>query len=155
SPFGDDSSVAPDGNVDLIVGSDDGTLRILPGDGTGHFTQESQDFDDIDGYSADSVLGIVIADFDKNGTSDIAVLDDSDTLFFLCNDAGNFDSCGTEELDTNGDTGIKLVGGDFNNDSNPDVAVLNQDSADISVAFGNGDGTFDDVNSNLVAKLSE
>src|SRR5262249_22510604 len=40
-------------------------------------------------------------------------------------------------------------------DSHTDVAVLNQDSMDISVAFGNGDGTFSDINPNLAAKLSE
>src|SRR5262249_27720527 len=82
SPFADDSSVAADGNLDIIVGGDDGTLRILPGDGTGQFTQESQDFEALDGYNADSVLGLVIADFDKNGAMDIAVLDDTDTIFF-------------------------------------------------------------------------
>jgi hypothetical protein len=37
-----------------------------------------------------------------------------------------------------------LVAADFNRDQNADVAVANSDSGDVSVLFGNGDGSFVD-----------
>lgn len=37
---------------------------------------------------------------------------------------------------------VNLAGADFNNDTKPDLAVANQDSNNVSILLGNGDGTF-------------
>jgi subtilisin-like proprotein convertase family protein len=37
---------------------------------------------------------------------------------------------------------VNLAGADFNNDTKPDLIVANQDSNNVSVLLGNGDGTF-------------
>jgi hypothetical protein len=43
---------------------------------------------------------------------------------------------------TAGSTPVALAAGDFNGDGKTDLAVANNDSDDVSVLFGNGDGTF-------------
>jgi hypothetical protein len=54
---------------------------------------------------------------------------------------------------------VALATGDFNNDGNLDVVVLNQDSHDLNVFLGNGDGTLrapirTDLGPNAVASLA-
>ena len=58
-----------DGFPDLIVGDEDGTLRLLLGDGAGHFTSAGN----ITHLS--SVASIVASDFNHDGILDLAVSD--------------------------------------------------------------------------------
>ena len=142
SPFASDAQGDRDGNPDIIVGSDQGDLWILLGRGDGNFDPHEQDFSDI--LDADAVVGLAVGDF-GNGAPDIAVGDDIDCVYFLCNEKGNFVNCDTDVLDTTGSGMIDIVAGDFNGDGKLDIATLNQDSNDVSPIFGNGDGTFNDV----------
>ena len=143
STFASSSQAAPDGNLDIIVGNEDGELSILLGRGDGNFDPPEQEFDEV--LEALNVTGMVVADFKPGNGRDIAIVDDSDEVYFLCNQDGDFAPCTTDVLDTTGEGPIKIVSGDFNTDGNPDVAVLNFDSTNISVIFGNGDGTFDEA----------
>src|SRR5262249_36490555 len=50
---------------------------------------------------------------------------------------------------TAGTTPIAVTSGDFNGDGKLDLAAANNDSDDISVLWGNGDGTFLDSGANF------
>src|SRR4029453_11606854 len=142
SPFGSGSQGNTDGNVDIIAGYEDGVIQVFLGKGDGTFDPPEEDFEEF--LDASSVLGLAFGDFDKNGTTDIAVLDDSgEEVFFLCNRAGTFSYCPTASLETGG-APIKILAGGFNGDSRADIAVLNVDSRSISVMRSSGVGTFAD-----------
>src|SRR5262249_27370948 len=55
---------------------------------------------------------------------------------------------GTNDF-TAGTTPVSVAVGDFNGDGKLDLAVANNDSDDISVLWGNGDGTFLDSGANF------
>jgi FG-GAP-like repeat len=140
SPFGSEFGGNQDGNADIIVGSDSGDIEVFLGRGDGEFDPPEQDFTDF--LDAGAIVGIALGDFDENGNTDIAVVDEEDTISFACNDEGNFGPCATDVLESNGDLAIDIVPGDFDGDGNIDVVVLNQDSEDVSPFYGDGRGAF-------------
>jgi hypothetical protein len=82
------------------------------------------------------------ADFDGNGTTDLAVANSSgnSVSIFLGNGDGTFGS------GVNYQTAVgfpdAILTGDFNGDGKLDLAVLLERSNQVSILLGNGDGTF-------------
>jgi VCBS repeat protein len=146
SPF----AGAPDGNPDVVVGSDAGDVWILIGRGNGRFPTY---IDVSNAVDAGSVIGFALGDFNNDGRIDIAVGDDADdSVEFLCSGGGMFASCPTPVLDSDGAGMIEIVTGDFDGDGALDVATLNRDTGDVSPMYGNGKGTFAAVAATLPAR---
>ena len=140
SPFASDAAGDIDGNPDIIVADEDGFATLLLGRGDGGFDPPEQDLSDV--LDSSELHGLVVADFDHNGRLDLAFIDLFDEVYFLCNVGGSFAACLNDVIETAGTFPIAIAGGDFDGDMNPDIAVLNQDSHDLSPIFGNGDGSF-------------
>ena len=120
-----------------------------PGGGTSNFVMFpiSKGFSTIsmirnDTPSGSSPTGIVAADFDKNGTLDVAVANGSGNSVSVYLGNGN----GTFQTPVNYPTAVgypdAIVLGDFNGDGKLDLAVALQRSNQVSILLGNGDGTF-------------
>jgi FG-GAP-like repeat len=148
SPFGSDDEGRPDGNPDIIVTDEDGVdmaqILLGVGDGTFEAPDQAQDLSELldDG---EKIVGVVVGDFDRNGATDLALLDDSSDgsrVFFLCNNAGNFGPCATFEVLANGEGPVDIGIGNFDGDTFADLIVLNRDSEDYSALYGDGNGNF-------------
>jgi FG-GAP-like repeat/FG-GAP repeat len=131
-----------DSKLDLIsVNATASTVSVSFGNGTGGF-----------GLKADYPVGtgpsaVVAADFDRDGWLDLAVTNfDSDTVSLLKNNrAGGFTLRSTLSLPTDSKP-TDIVFGNFNSDTNLDIAVVNTLGATVSVGLGDGAGTFTLVN---------
>jgi FG-GAP-like repeat len=129
-----------DGNTDLIVGDDEGTLTLFFGDGTGNFNPGDKTI------HLDSVASIAVADFNKDGVLDLAVSDwrASSVTVLLGIGNGSFPRMWSFPLRMRG-TSPHIAAADFNGDGVPDLAVVydDEDGDDtFDVMLGNGNGTF-------------
>ncbi len=130
-----------DGNDDLVrtwwENNQDwgvGYIGILPGNGDGTFASP---------WFAETIslgsLSIALADFDNDGTLDVAIPDSGNVAVWL----GNGD--GTLRLPVSydaADAGYVAVA-DFNEDGKPDLGTTGMyPSANVGILVGNGDGTF-------------
>lgn len=135
-----------DGRVDLAVlsnapGAEE--VLIFPGKGDGTFETPL-----ITQFNA-GAIAMSVADFDGNGTLDIALVEPcytcaSSIVILLGNGDGTFKTGGTFETGVDSNS---IVSADFNNDGIPDLAVANELGYEhapgtLSVLLGNGDGTF-------------
>jgi FG-GAP-like repeat len=115
------------GNVSILLGNGDGTLRAPVNYATG-----------------DSPNSIAVADFNGDGKLDLAVVNGgnntgvSSLSILLGNGDGTFNSV-AKYLASFGNS---VAVGDFNQDGKLDVAVANFGSSSVGVLLGNGDGTF-------------
>jgi hypothetical protein len=136
-----------DGKLDLaIADAGTGDISVFLGNGDGTFQPErrfaagvhsANEFEFIGPYDT---LYLKAADFDRDGTLDLAVYDGQGKISVLL---GNGD--GTFREPSRVDTGsnpVSVAAGDFNRDGRLDLAVANSGSNDVSVLLGNGDGTF-------------
>ncbi|MGO4880372.1 MAG: FG-GAP-like repeat-containing protein [Bryobacteraceae bacterium] len=118
------------GTVDLAVAAGD-SIYLYKGEGNGLFQQVST-------FSANlgtPVLGLVAADFNQDGISDIlAITSTSEELVLSIGGEPNFSA--TSISDAEGP--IQVVLGDFNNDGLVDAAVLESSSVKIFSSAGNG-----------------
>ena len=128
-----------DGNSDLIVGNEDGTLTLLLGDGTGSFNSVHH----IPPQS--SVVSIAVADFNNDGIPDIAISDwrASSVTVLVGTGKGSFEYLRSFPLRMRG-TKPHVATADFNGDGVADIAVIyEQDDGDTyDVMLGNGNGSF-------------
>ena len=151
SPFADGNNSKPDNKPDIIVGGDDGTIAVLARTQDGHFVLEQT----VEPDSTSAIVGMVTGNFDGKTGIDVALLDESGVVL-LCNDnSGSLIVCGAEEpIEINGgsDEIVKIVGGNFNGDANQDLAVLDKDTSQVFVLFGNGDATFNGPGSGIGVK---
>ncbi len=98
---------------------------------------------------------VAVADLNRDGKADLIVdyADQNIVSVLLNNGDGTFQAPRDYAVGAFGQENPSSLGGlpndkremviaDFNGDGNPDVAVLNYESGDISVLFGRGDGTF-------------
>ena len=128
-----------DGNPDVIVGDDDGSLKLFLGDGTGKLVAAG------DAARLDSVVSIAVADFNHDGIPDMVVSDWRRSAVTVLMGVGD----GTFRIETSfplrmqGTTPHVSVA-DFNGDGIPDVAITydDDDGYTYEVLLGNGKGFF-------------
>ncbi|MEO8603034.1 MAG: VCBS repeat-containing protein [bacterium] len=143
SPFGSDFFGDIDGHVDLVVAHDDGDGEIVLGRGDGTFDPPEQDLSDV--LYGLELNAVAVRDLDGNGRLDLIFFDAFDAVFFLCNEVGTFAPCATETVETQGAGAAGFTIGDWSGDGIDDVAVVNRDSADVTIIRGLGGGRFSDV----------
>jgi hypothetical protein len=131
-----------DGNADIFVshwsGGGGNEVQILLGNGLGGFSV---------GTTRSNVSGanaVAVGDFDKDGKLDGVVTNwTAGSVTVLFGDgAGGFRPDSDDVVLSAGDRPQFVTVGDFNNDSNPDVAFAHGLSSFLSVYLGNGNGTF-------------
>jgi hypothetical protein len=113
-------------------------ITIFLGKCNGNISKHGEWSTGVNSYSLD----IAVADFNRDGFQDIAVVNhDSQNIgIFLGHGDGNFtdqkiSSTGGHQKPT------YLAVGDFNSDTLPDIAVAYEDRNYINVMFGHGNGT--------------
>ncbi|MGA7622404.1 MAG: FG-GAP-like repeat-containing protein [Candidatus Acidiferrales bacterium] len=130
------------GVVDLAVANQtDNTVSILLGNGDGTFTAAPSS--PLLLPSGSSPTSIAVADFNKDGFPDLAIVNKAANTvsIFLGNGDGTFKS---PTSFVTGNTPTSIVAAAFN-PSNPtliDLAVTNSADNTLEIFIGNGDGTF-------------
>ena len=127
-----------DGKLDVaIVNLGDADVAIALGNGDGTFQ-------DIESYiSGSEVSSVVLGDFNKDGKTDFLVNSNSvgsnSVNLFTGNGKGAFTLASTVSF-----PGLvsSVAAQDFNQDKNLDFVVANPSTSQVSVVFGNGNGTF-------------
>ena len=135
-----------DGKADLAVANTgDSTVTVLLGTGAGGFTQApGSPFHVGSPFNmGNNPSSIAVADFDGDGKLDLAVADSgsSNVTVLLGNGAGSFTQAGGSPF-TVGNTPVSVAVADFNGDGNPDLAVANNGSGNVTILLGNGAGGF-------------
>ncbi len=124
-----------DGKLDIAGLSNDSEAAIvLLGNGDGTFSEAPSP------SVGDLANQLAVGDFNGDGIPDLVVGEVSSIQIFLGNAQGSFTAVSNSNTADGGPLGI--VVGDFNNDGKLDLAFTLGSSDLISVALGNGDGTF-------------
>jgi hypothetical protein len=129
------SDLRGNGIQDLLVGvTGADKLSVLLGNGDGTFQTPVS-------YSVDFIRSMTVADFDGDGTPDVAVTNFSQVVILLGNGDGSFRQGATYALAV----GINgLTACDLRGDGVQDLAVTyGFGSGSVKVLLGNGDGTFE------------
>ena len=138
------SSSTTNNFLDLaVVNQTDGTVSILLGNGDGTFTKQPTDI-----KVGNGPVAIATGNFNTSSTTnnfpDLAVVNQTDgtVSILLGNGDGTFTKQPTDIKVGNGP--VAIVAGSLNslNNSNADLAVVNQTDNSVSILLGNGDGTF-------------
>ncbi len=137
-----------DGLQDLAVANaKDNTISILLGNGDGTFTAASGSPITVGSFP----FFVAIADFDGNGTADIAASNQNDNTvsILLGNGDGTFTQASGSPIPNFKYNPGPVITADFNGDGKVDLAVSNFTPSDpsstltsVNILLGNGDGTF-------------
>ena len=137
-PNTDFVAIAPltaNGNADLVVADTQGQISVLLGNGDGTFGAPTTISAGV------GIDGITVADIDGNEdllTSDV----NGSVSLFVGNGSGHFAAAVTYHTAyTSG--GGSIITGDFSNNGNVDVAVVNSQYSTVSILLGNSNGTFE------------
>ncbi len=131
-----------DGNPDVVVSNlNNYSISVLLGDGNGNFP--IQNSFPAGSSTTPSAGRNVIADFDNDGSLDIAVLNDDNELVILINDSTGTSFTPTY-LPTGGSIPAGLASGDFDKDGDIDLIITNAGFAPmtnyINILLNDGSG---------------
>lgn len=142
SPLGTASAATADfdgdGHVDVAVsiGTANANVTVYHSDGARGFTPMTT-LPTVAGYPA----ALAVADFNKDGKSDLAVADSASARLSVW--LGNGDGTFLAKPPTVGVAPVALDTSDFDGDGQVDVVAVNgQQSGDATILLGSGDGTF-------------
>lgn len=133
-------------NPDALVNDTNfGLANVCYGDGTGEFPASGTFFVN----ESTTVMGFAVDDFNRDGNQDVAMVSEQqgfpagEVIMFPGDGKGSF---GTPTVLNTTLNPVAIAAGDFNNDGNPDLVVLADDTADfggyVAVLLGNGKGQF-------------
>ncbi len=132
-----------DGFQDFVVTNfTDNTFSLFLGNGDGTFKQApNSPFAFPTG--ATGPIAMTSADFNSDGNLDLAIVNQTtnNVTILLGNGNATF-NLATGSPFAVGKLPVAVATGDLNNDSHPDLTVVNQTDNSVSVLLGNGDGTF-------------
>ncbi|MCK6556115.1 VCBS repeat-containing protein [Candidatus Binatia bacterium] len=132
------ADVNGDGFADMVSANNAaGSVTVRLGDGTGNFN-DPRDFSVTGGPA-----GLVIAEL-KNvrNKPDLAVISDQTLTLLSGNGDGTFTPFAQGTITLPGEGAAGIVAGLFNSDNNLDLGISLEDSNQVVVLLGNGDGTF-------------
>lgn len=125
-----------DHKLDLaVVVESTHTVKILLGDGNGHFPTQVSLNVGLNPFSN------VIADFDGDGNADVATISflEGKVYVHLGNGAGAFSGPFVSDA---GNRPVGLTAADFNGDGKVDLAITSEPDQNVAVILGSGTGTF-------------
>jgi hypothetical protein len=130
------------GILDLVMGSQVGIFSVLKGKGDGTFLPPSSNY-----AAGSNPSGFALADFNGDGRVDaiFGQFYNYALVLTLGNGDGTFQAARAFPATSPQASPVGMVLADFNNDGNLDEANVTQDefgAASVTVALGNGDGTF-------------
>jgi len=145
-----------DGKLDVVVANsgcplpdcaerNPGSFAVLLGNGDGTFRPP---LEYVTGWEI-IPNSIAVGDFDADTKLDVAVayynfhyapVGAMGVLIFLGRGDGTFQPPGVEM--NVGQAPVSIAVSDFNDDGKPDLVIANQDSDNVSILMGSGDGTF-------------
>ncbi|CAF0975299.1 unnamed protein product [Rotaria sp. Silwood1] len=129
-----------DGNLDIVVANKGNEyIRVFIGHGNGTFTEKISYWTSTNS----SVVWIIVDDFNNDHIPDLAIASQYNDEIEILLGYGN----GLFRNATKYSTGYysspySIAAGDLNNDGSIDIAVTNQDTKNIGIFFGHGNGTF-------------
>jgi hypothetical protein len=129
-----------DGNVDIVTANGAGTTSLMLGDGNGGFSLASG-WPKAAGGGAQS---LVIDDFNEDGHLDVATANRTANSvgIQLGDGAGGLLSTSAYSVGS-GDLGPFFIAkGDFNDDGHTDLVTANQNTGNVSLLLGDGNGGF-------------
>ena len=132
-----------DGNQDFVVTNfTDNTFSLFLGNGDGTFAQAAGSPFSLPNAVA-GPIAMTASDFNSDGNTDLAIVNQttSDVSILLGNGNGTFSQAANSPFAV-GQSPVSIAAGDVNDDSHPDLAVVNQADNTVSVLLGGGDGTF-------------
>jgi tetratricopeptide (TPR) repeat protein len=132
-----------DGNQDFVVTNfTDNTFSLFLGNGDGTFKQATGSPFALPS-AVTGPIAMTATDINSDGNLDLAIVNQTTNNVSIL--LGNGNATFTESTGSPvavGKSPVAIATGDLNNDSHPDLAVVNQTDNTVSVLLGNGDGTF-------------